>query len=108
MNRNVAGISKEVVLENGIKRRLLSYGENSVMVQIFIPAGEEVVLHKHIYEQIGYVLQGKAIMKTETDAWEVSAGDGYCFLGNDAHGTVALKDTIVVEAFTPLRKEYLI
>ena len=111
MDRKSTNCSKKMQsLENSrddITRKMLSHGDKSIMVEIFIPAGKEITQHKHVYEQIGYVLRGKALMKTETNKWEVSEGDGYCFRSNEVHGTVALEDTTVIEVFTPLRREYL-
>lgn len=63
-------------------------------------------MHSHPQEQIAYILKGRVEMRTEAGAVEVRAGDMIVFAGNEAHGSTALEDSIVLDTFSSPREDF--
>ena len=94
-------------LGNGVTRRILSYGENMMVVEMDFEEGSVGALHAHPHEQIGYVVSG-SLRLTDGDREEViAAGDTYYMLPNISHGVVALEPTKLLDVFTPMRHDFL-
>lgn len=91
----------------GVVRRTLSSGERTTLCEITLYKDAVVPLHSHEDEQTGYVLQGRMLFKIGEEEREVGAGYGYLVPSNVPHTLTALEDSVVVEVFSPPRKEYL-
>ena len=92
---------------NGVEQKTLVYGENTLMTEFRLKKGAEIPPHKHPHEQTGYLVSGKIRMRIDSETYECEPGDGWCIPGNVLHGAGAEKDSIAVEVFSPVRKDYL-
>ena len=63
-------------------------------------------MHVHPQEQLAYVLEGRVEFKTEAGSLIAKAGDQVLFAGNEAHGSVALEDSIVLDIFSSVREDF--
>ena len=64
--------------------------------------------HAHLHEQITYVIKGKIRFDREGLAPLVVEEGGFAvFAPNERHGGVALEDAIVVDAFSPVRQDFI-
>jgi quercetin dioxygenase-like cupin family protein len=90
----------------GIKRQMLSCGEQAMTVYITVEKGREVPMHTHPHEQIGYLQSGRARFTIGDEARVLEALDGYSIPSNVPHGVAALEDCIFVDVFSPPREEY--
>ncbi|KUO65573.1 MAG: cupin [Gracilibacter sp. BRH_c7a] len=91
----------------GLKRRTLVYGRNSLMIEVKLEKGTLLTLHKHPQEQAGYLISGHLIFNIDGEKVEIHAGDSYCIPENLEHGVEAIEDSLVVEVFSPVREEFL-
>ena len=94
------------VLE-GVTLKNLTFGDKTHLTEVRLNKGAIIPEHKHPHEQTGYLLSGK--LRFFSGDFEAIAlpGDCWTFLGETMHGAEALKDTIVLECFSPAREDYL-
>jgi quercetin dioxygenase-like cupin family protein len=90
----------------GIRRQMLSTGDNAMTVYITVEKGREVPVHTHPHEQIGYLQSGRARFQIGDEQQVLESLDGYSIPGNVPHGVLALEDCIFVDVFSPPREEY--
>ena len=94
-------------LGNGIKRKVLAYHENLMMVEVFFEKGAVGEIHSHPHEQITYVLEGEFKFKIGEKEQIVTAGDSMFKEPNVLHGTVCLKKGKLLDVFSPHREDFL-
>jgi quercetin dioxygenase-like cupin family protein len=90
----------------GVERRVLTSGDQLMVVQFTIQAGAEVPLHTHPHEQIGHIVSGRMIMHIGGEEREIGPGDGYSVPGGVVHGATGITEVIAVDSFHPVRDDY--
>jgi len=91
----------------GVTFKTLATGTNIMCTVMYYEKGNVVPFHKHPSEQVGYVVEGKLRLKIENeDLGVIQAGDSYLIRGKMLHSLVALEKSVVVDTFSPPRKEY--
>ena len=90
-----------------IRMRPLAHGERMNMVENHLSAGAIHKLHSHPYEQCGYLISGRTRLTIESEKFEVEPGDSYCVPSDAMHQMEVLKDSVILELFSPVREEYL-
>ncbi len=98
-----------VQLSDKTTRRVISYGEDLMMVEFGFKKGGVGEPHSHDeHEQIGYVAQGSFELIVAGEKSIIKKGDTYYAPRKTLHGVVALEDdSILIDAFTPIRKDFL-
>ena len=96
----------EVEAVPGVHRRVLSCGDQMMIVQFRIAQGAEVPLHTHPHEQIGHVVSGRLIMQIGDERRELGPGEGYSVPGGLQHGATGVTDAVVADSFHPVREDY--
>ena len=91
----------------GITMQTLCHGDKTLMVKFQLTKGSEIPMHSHPHEQTGYLVSGHVIFVTETDEFDTTPGDNWCFLGDERHSVRILENSVIVEVFSPVRDEYL-
>lgn len=103
--------NKDVALTDlggGIVRKVLAYSENLMSVELKFEKGAIGAKHSHPHEQIGYVISGSLIYQEEGKEDKVlSAGDTYYVAPDVVHGVVTLEETMLLDIFTPMRKDFV-
>jgi quercetin dioxygenase-like cupin family protein len=87
-------------------RRVLSCGDQMMVVQFRILADAEVPAHSHPHEQIGHVVSGRMRFRIGDEERDLGPGDGYSVPGGVVHGAVGITDVIAVDSFHPVREDY--
>jgi quercetin dioxygenase-like cupin family protein len=95
-----------VVAAPGVERRVLSCGDQLMIVQFTIQAGAQVPPHTHPHEQIGHVVSGKMTFRIGDEERELGPGDGYNVPGGVLHGATCITEVIAVDSFHPVRDDY--
>ncbi len=73
----------------------------------FVPHGE-VPLHSHHHEQLGLILEGELAMQIGDEHRVLRPGDTYVIPGGINHsGRAGKSGALVLDAFYPLREDYL-
>lgn len=95
-------------LGGGVTRKVLSYSENIMSVELHFEKGAIGAPHHHPHEQIGYIVKGSLIFKEEGKEGKVlKTGDTYYISPCVTHGIEALEDTVLLDIFTPMRKDFI-
>ena len=90
----------------GIRRRVLSCGDEIMIVQFTIDPGAEVPLHTHPHEQVGHVVSGRMKFQIGDEVRELGPGDGYSVPGGVTHGAIGVTQTVAIDSFHPVREDY--
>lgn len=113
MNNNKTGfIFHEEInwedLGNGIKRKILAFNKDLMMVFVKFEKGAIGYLHKHIHSQSTYVVKGAFKVKIENDEKILKQGDVFFVEPNIEHGVVALEEeNELLDIFSPYREDFL-
>ena len=95
-------------LGGGVTRKILSYSEKLMTVELHFEKGAKGAPHAHPHEQIGYVVSGRLIYHEEGEAdKELQTGDTYYVRPDAVHGIDVLEDTVLLDIFTPMREDFI-
>lgn len=91
----------------GIKRKTLVFGSETLMTEFKLEKGNTLPKHKHPHEQTGYLVSGHIILTIDDQKFEMNAGDSWCIPGDTEHGAEIIENSIAIEVFCPVREDYL-
>jgi quercetin dioxygenase-like cupin family protein len=96
-------------LNDKATRKILSYGNSLMLVEFCFQKGGVGEPHKHEnHEQVGYIAKGSFELMVGNEKRIVKQGDSYYAAKNVLHGVVALEDdSVIIDAFTPIRQDFL-
>jgi len=94
-------------LGNKIRRKVLAYNDNLMMVLVHFEKGAVGKIHSHPHEQITYVLEGEFEFTIGGDRNVVKAGDSMYKEPNIPHGTTCLKKGSLLDIFYPHREDFI-
>jgi quercetin dioxygenase-like cupin family protein len=92
---------------SGVEQKTLVYGEKTLMTEFLLEKGADLPIHGHPHEQTGYLVSGKLKMIIDDKEVIVEPGDCWCIGGSIEHGAIAIENSVAVEIFSPVRKEYI-
>lgn len=94
----------EVEMFEGVVRHTLACGKDVLMARFEYKAGSAVPAHKHSYEQVTTILQGKQkiIIKHNGENEEiiVATGDSYIVPSNFQHEQITLEASVTIDAWS--------
>lgn len=94
-------------ITDGIKMKPLVHGSKSLLTEIVFEKDSFIETHSHPHEQTGYLISGSFELKIEGEKYQVEPGDSWCIEGGTEHSAKFHEDSVAVEVFSPVRKEYL-
>jgi quercetin dioxygenase-like cupin family protein len=97
---------KEEKLNDKITRKL-AVGKNAMVGRLHLEKGAVVPPHKHVAEQITMVMSGALKFTIDGKDTTVLAGEVFIIPPNVVHSAVALEDSDDIDAFSPLRVDWL-
>ena len=92
-----------------LERRIIT-GHDMMIAHVYLQKGCEVPRHRHVNEQITYILEGALRFRIGEDGAEevtVAAGEVLHIPSDVWHEAVALEDTLDVDVFSPPRRDWL-
>lgn len=96
------------ITPDGAERRVLSYGGGLMLVQFSFKAGVASLEHSHPHEQIGYVVSGEIeVIVDGSEPRRLTSGGSYYVPSNVRHYIRTFAPTVLVDAFTPVREDFL-
>jgi len=98
---------KPVSMCNGITRRTLSTGQKLMFCLFEWETGAILPEHSHHHEQVGYVISGKVEFTIGGRTIILGPGESYAIPSNVVHSGKSYEPTRVLDAFSPIREEYL-
>ncbi|WP_040977014.1 cupin domain-containing protein [Necropsobacter massiliensis] len=94
-------------LGGGVKRKVLAYSEHIMAVEVHFEQGAVGAMHNHPHEQLTYVLSGSFEFTIGDETKMVNAGDVLYKAPNVMHGCVCRQAGVLLDTFTPMRKDFL-
>ena len=92
---------------DGVQMKTLTHGDKTLMAEFHLEKGAQIPMHGHIYEQTGFMVSGRMRFTIGAEEFECTPGDAWCIPGGVPHGVGVVEDSVVVEAFSPVRADYL-
>jgi quercetin dioxygenase-like cupin family protein len=94
------------VMSDMISRKIIT-GEKAMIAQVFLKKNAIVPEHRHDSEQITYILEGALKFELEGREVVVHKGEVLRIPSDVPHSAVALEDTVDLDIFSPIRKDWL-
>jgi quercetin dioxygenase-like cupin family protein len=91
----------------GVRMKTLVFGENTLFTEFLLQSDHTLPRHAHEQEQTGYLVSGAIRLTIGDETFDVQPGDSWCIPGNVEHGAEILADSVAIEVFSPVRKDYL-
>jgi quercetin dioxygenase-like cupin family protein len=96
-----------IKVTGGVERKTLVFGKNTLLTEFRLEKGKMLPVHKHPYEQTGYLVSGHLILIIDGQRHDMTPGDSWSILGGVEHGAEVVENSVAVEVFSPLREDYL-
>lgn len=93
--------------DEGVRRKILGYDKNIMMVKVEFQKGAVGYVHKHPHTQVSYVAGGKFEIQIGNDKQVLNQGDCYFIPSNIEHGAVNLEAGVLIDVFAPVREDFL-
>jgi len=90
-----------------VRRKLLAYDKNIMMVKVEFQKGAVGYVHKHLHSQVSYVVSGKFEVQIGDEKKILKSGDCYFIPSNIEHGAVNLEQGVLIDVFSPMREDFL-
>ena len=94
-------------LGGGVTRKVLGYGDDLMCCELHFEKGSIGALHHHPHTQCSYVVSGAFKFTIGGVKKVVRAGDSLFKLPEVEHGCVCLEAGVLLDFFTPMRKDFL-
>ena len=91
----------------GVRRQIMAYNENLMMVKVEFEKGAIGTPHRHIHTQASYVVSGRFEVKIGDEKQILIAGDSFYVSPDTEHGVVCLESGILIDTFNPFREDFL-
>ena len=91
----------------GVRRTLVAYNDDLLLVKVAFEAGAVGALHQHIHSQITYVESGEFEATVDGETRILQAGDSFYAAPNVPHGVVARQAGVLLDSFSPMREDFL-
>lgn len=106
--RFVSGSDRPVKdLGPGIRRQILGYTSELMLVKVFFDAGAESPRHHHPHHQVSTVIQGRFKIEIDGEIKTLSEGDSFAIPENVMHQAICLEQGVLLDAFSPMREDFL-
>jgi len=92
----------------GIKRKIMAYNDQLMLVKVAFEKGAVGTLHQHPHLQMSYVAEGSFEVTMGTTNKTLNKGDVFFALSNIVHGVVCLEEGLLIDVFNPAREDFLL
>lgn len=103
----VYGADAQGVDLHGSERRVLSYTNDMMVVEVRFDQNATGALHTHPHAQSTYVANGRFRFTIDGETVEVAQGDSITFESNVPHGVLCLEAGTLIDVFAPMRADFL-
>lgn len=101
-------VNPETVVKGKIVRKVKSYDNNIMVVEVDFRDGAEGSIHKHYQEQISYCINGEFDYIIEQKVFRMKKGDTIFVPKELSHGCKLISDSgTLLDIFTPARQDFI-
>ena len=94
-------------LGGGVKRQILGWDNQIMMVKIAFEKGAIGAPHQHFQTQTTYCLSGRFEFTVDGEKKVIQEGDGIYISPNLVHGAVCIEEGMLIDVFSPVREDFL-
>ncbi|HUP89802.1 MAG TPA: cupin domain-containing protein [Longimicrobiales bacterium] len=94
-------------MAEGVKRTILGYDSEIMMVAVQFEAGAVGALHDHPHRQVTYVAAGEFDVTIDGRTESLRAGESFFVAPNLRHGVTAKTAGTLIDVFTPAREDFI-
>jgi quercetin dioxygenase-like cupin family protein len=94
-------------VDEGVERKIIGYDELLMMVCVRFKKAAVGNLHHHIHRQISYVQAGSFEVTIDGEKKILKQGDCFFVAPDLVHGVIALEEGVLVDVFTPARRDFM-
>lgn len=94
-------------VDRGVKRQILGFNEQLMMVKVWFEAGSEGYVHSHCHSQVSYVESGEFDVTVGEEQRTLVAGDCFFIEPNVRHGAVCRRAGVLIDVFSPYREDFV-
>jgi len=91
----------------GVKRQIMAYNENLMMVKVKFEKGAIGSVHAHPHTQATYVVSGAFEFTNNGESKIVKSGDGVYIKPDAPHGCFCLEAGTLIDTFSPIREDFI-
>jgi quercetin dioxygenase-like cupin family protein len=95
------------VIDPKIKRKIMSYNDDIMLVKVAFEKGGIGATHKHPHLQISYVASGVFEITVGNESKILKEGDVYFIPSDVLHGAVCIEDGVLIDVFNPMREDFV-
>ena len=95
------------VVGDGVRRKIGAYDDILTAVYVEFTKGSVGNLHAHPHHQVTYIQSGSFEVTIGSQKGVLRGGDFYYIPENVKHGVLALEDSVLVDFFSPCRKDFV-
>lgn len=92
---------------HGVSRKIVAHGPELMMVRFRFEAGGLGLPHSHPHVQTSLVMYGRFVLTIAGETRELGPGDSYMVPSGVVHSARALEAGELVDAFAPMRGDFL-
>ena len=91
----------------GLKRLLLGHDEHLMLVKVWFDKGAVGEVHSHPHSQGSYVIEGTFEVQVDGKTQVLGPGGSFFVPSGADHGAVCLEEGILLDVFSPARRDFL-
>ncbi|HEY1055309.1 MAG TPA: cupin domain-containing protein [Emticicia sp.] len=95
------------VVNDKIKRKIMSYSKDLMLVKVAFEKGGIGATHKHPHLQISYIASGVFEITINDESKTLKEGDVYFVPSDVLHGAVCIEDGVLIDVFNPMREDFI-
>ena len=94
-------------LQPDVEHTVLSHHKHLMLCEVSLAQGVTFPAHAHPHVQIVYIVSGSVTFTRDGETFDLEAGESCLIEPNQTHSLIAKEDTLVIDAFTPRRDDFL-
>jgi quercetin dioxygenase-like cupin family protein len=94
-------------VSNGVKRKIMAFDEQLMVVKVEFERGGIGIIHQHFHHQITHIQSGLFEVIINNEKKVLKEGDAFYIPPHMDHGCVCIKEGILIDIFSPMRKDFI-
>lgn len=103
-----AGAREWETVGEGIRRKLMGYNEQIMLVKVEFQKGAVGTVHHHPHTQVTHVESGAFEVEIGGEKKVLKGGDAFLAPSNVWHGVVCLESGVLIDVFSPMREDFVL
>ena len=94
-------------IDENLDRAVVGFDDSLMLTIVRFKKGGIGKLHQHIHSQVAFIASGSFEVQIGEEKKMLKTGDSFFLPTNIMHGVVCLEDGVLIESFSPMRKDFV-